>query len=319
MKTCAICNIEKDDSNFRPQRAQCKECLNIKRCENRVIKIEKQKALEEEGLMKECSKCNAQRLLSEFKVNSSQCKDCINERRRELNQSKRPAKPESVNPDNKICSYCHVEQPKCNFREKRLKCLNCERKDGREYRQSDYGKLKSETWVIENKERMQELQANWFQENKSKIYTKRSERMKTDEKFRFIANYRKKTRVALKQAMIGQNPKKFIDCLGCDLEHLQNWFSLCFKSDMTFENYGTLWEIDHVIPINKFEFEDSTDIELCFSWFNVMPLYKTENMNKKAEVCNEQLREHLENLSKFGFNDFDYLELCAKHLDAGNP
>lgn len=55
-----------------------------------------------------------------------------------------------------------------------------------------------------------------------------------------------------------------------------------FQPGMTWENYGTVWEIDHKTPIAGFNFDRPSDIDfrLCWSLKNLQPLGITENRIK---------------------------------------
>lgn len=287
MKSCSICNVEKDLSNFKPQSRQCRDCKNQKRCEER--KLKKEELNDKQSDTKTCTKCEKELSITMFKVNTAQCNDCINERRRELRASKKPPKPVPINPDNKICKYCEKEQEPTNFRHNRLKCLDCERKDGREYRQSDYGKEKSKQWMDQNKDFAFKLRRN--------IGSRINYILKKNNKANFV---------------------EAIKYINCTIDYLKDWLKFCFTEDMTEDNYGSYWEVDHVIPIDKFKFENDEDIKLCFSWFNLMPLTENENGNKYKNINKEQINKHLQNLKDFGVNPQEYIQLCATHLDAGN-
>lgn len=65
-------------------------------------------------------------------------------------------------------------------------------------------------------------------------------------------------------------------------EHLEKRF----KDGMTWENYGTVWEIDHKIPKAVFNYERPEDIDfrLCWSLKNLQPLEKSENRMKQAKI-----------------------------------
>jgi hypothetical protein len=315
MKKCNICEIEQDEANFYKLRAQCKDCLNKKRSEEYKQKSDAKDALQD--TMKMCSCCEKEFPASSFKVNTSQCNDCRNEKKRAQRAKKRPPKPVPVNPDNKICKYCEKELEPDMFRHNRQKCKDCEKKDGRDYRQSDIGKTKAQTWAQENEERMAELQAKWFQENKEKINAKIRERLQTDIQFKLRRTVRNRIKYGLETKDV-QKTQRTLEYVGCTIDDLMKWLSFCFTEDMTWENRSTYWHIDHVIPVNKFDMENEQDVELCFSWFNLMPLPAKENQKKHDKIIRLQIIKHLENLENFGVFNEQYFKLCATHLVAGN-
>lgn len=70
------------------------------------------------------------------------------------------------------------------------------------------------------------------------------------------------------------------------VDELRKHLEKRFKPGMTWENYGTVWHIDHKIPIAAFHFErpDDIDFHLCWSLKNLQPLEAKENLNKKDKV-----------------------------------
>ncbi len=55
---------------------------------------------------------------------------------------------------------------------------------------------------------------------------------------------------------------------------------------MSWENYGTVWEIDHKIPIAAFNFERPEDIDFkkCWELKNLRPLEIYKNRSKQARI-----------------------------------
>ena len=53
---------------------------------------------------------------------------------------------------------------------------------------------------------------------------------------------------------------------------------------MTIEKYGSLWQIDHCLPIASFNFLDENDMKECFIWISIRPMYSNENNLKKAKI-----------------------------------
>ena len=53
---------------------------------------------------------------------------------------------------------------------------------------------------------------------------------------------------------------------------------------MTLVNYGSVWQIDHCLPMVSFNIMDEFDMKKCFNWVNLRPRYSNENNSKKAKI-----------------------------------
>ena len=53
---------------------------------------------------------------------------------------------------------------------------------------------------------------------------------------------------------------------------------------MIIENSGSLWQIDHRLPIASFNLLNENDMKRCFNWVNLRPMYSNENNSKKAKI-----------------------------------
>lgn len=64
-------------------------------------------------------------------------------------------------------------------------------------------------------------------------------------------------------------------------EHLESQFT----PEMSWDNYGTYWEIDHIIPQNLFhiETENDKDFQICWSLANLRPLEKSLNRQRPKD------------------------------------
>lgn len=214
----------------------------------------------------------------------------------------------------KDCNKCKVQKDDNDFRPKRRICKDCERKQGREYRKNN--PEKSKEWADKNKERMKELQSNWYNSNKNKINTKFRDRYNDESSdFKKIKNYR----TALNHMIRGkQKTNKYV---GCDSRYLKDWCEYCLEDNMTIESYSNTWVIDHVIPL---DFSEQYCFEVLTKWYNIMPVENKYNLVKNKYLDREQLFKHNEKLKSYSKNsnlnlDIEYRELLARLLDAGTP
>lgn len=195
--------------------------------------------------------------------------------------------------ETQLCKYCNNQVNLDLFRKNRKKCKNCERKDGREYRQSDYGKEKAISWSTNNKQRHVELQSEWAKNNRRYLNDKYNARIKVD--FNFKMKY-----MCKKHLLNNMNKKSTtMKYFSCDITLFTSWLTYCFTDKMNIENHGSYWHLDHVIPVTLFNLENEEDLRLCFHYLNYMPLPGKENMSKHNKIIYSQLISHLDNIINF--------------------
>lgn len=106
---------------------------------------------------------------------------------------------------------------------------------------------------------------------------------------------------------------KTIEYVGCNGQTLKEWLEFNMEGGMTWENHGTLWQMDHVIPVTKFDMSDAEQVKICFSWCNMRPMESKANNTKNNNVLPEQVQAHLISLenykTKFEQNTMEYQAL----------
>lgn len=75
---------------------------------------------------------------------------------------------------------------------------------------------------------------------------------------------------------------------GCTHQFLRSYLEQRFKPGMTWENRGSAWEIDHIIPLSSFDLTSKSDQRRCNHYTNLRPLWKAEN-RAKSDRTDEQL------------------------------
>ena len=93
-----------------------------------------------------------------------------------------------------------------------------------------------------------------------------------------------------------------INYLGCNIQFYKKFLEEQFTKEMTWENIGTLWEIDHIIPIN-YENPSSEEKLLRLHWTNTQPLLKSEN-RKKGNNIRQQDAEKIEQFKAWKLQHF---------------
>lgn len=136
-------------------------------------------------------------------------------------------------------------------------------------------KIQKKEYRTDNKEHIKLKQKEYLPTRKEKI----KERRKIDKNFQLSEILRSKY-----HKMIKGKETSYQKIIGCDIETLKKWLEFQFDKNMNWENQGSYWEIDHILPINKFKFENEKEIGICFNWTNLQPLYKVENKQKTDKL-----------------------------------
>lgn len=196
--------------------------------------------------------------------------------------------------------------------QKKIKEANPERFKGYQEKDKAKQKIRCANWYAENKryinnqhadyrkanpEKEKVRHAKWYQENKAWIVKRNKKYLDSNPGIKLSRSCR--TRVS----NIFKSGKDASDLLGCDTEFLYEWFmfSLSFcDDDLTFENYGTKWHIDHVIPCAVYDLTDEKQKKICFHWTNLAPLEKIENMSKGGRVYQSYIDIQNDRLRMFG-------------------
>ena len=135
----------------------------------------------------------------------------------------------------------------------------------------------------QNRDQTIEYHKKYNKQNRAKINIYEKNRRKTDSNFKFACNLRSLTDKAFKSQNVRKTNKTY-DLLGCSHSFLQRWFIHQLYGNMSLENYGSVWQIDHCLPIASFNLLDENDMKKRFNWINLRPMYSNENNSKKAKI-----------------------------------
>ena len=75
-----------------------------------------------------------------------------------------------------------------------------------------------------------------------------------------------------------------VNLLGISIIEYKQYLESLFLPDMNWSNYKTLWEIDHIIEICKFDLTIEENQYICFHYTNTRPLYKKENRKRSKSL-----------------------------------
>jgi len=209
----------------------------------------------------------------------------------------------------------------CNKEKKRLylKKWNKENKE--------YAREKKRIYILEHKTEIKEKNRKWYEKNPVYVQNKNREYWKNNKKDLsikhkiYIENNREKiNKMQLKNHYRKQNSSSdykikracrsrmyhalkrkgvtknvtSVELIGCSYSFLSEYLEKQFDKNMTWENYGKYWVIDHIEACFKFNSNNIEERNKCFHYTNLRPLeairnsqlggldyYKYKNENKK--------------------------------------
>jgi hypothetical protein len=149
-------------------------------------------------------------------------------------------------------------------------CKTCRNKEAKVYR-------------LQNKDKIRMYFKTYTRTVKSKVFT----------------NLRKRL-VNTVNSIDGSKTEATVKLLGCSKKFLKDWIMFnCNIDGYVFEDYGKVWNLDHVVPCNAFDFENDLDVQCCFNWTNVRPLDKQKNSSKQDYIIWGELFIHEIRLKRF--------------------
>jgi len=89
-------------------------------------------------------------------------------------------------------------------------------------------------------------------------------------------------RSRVQKALKNYNVKKekhTLEYLGCTLGELRTHLENKFQEGMNWENQGE-WHIDHIRPCASFDLSEEENINKCFHYTNLQPLWAIDNLMK---------------------------------------
>jgi hypothetical protein len=111
-------------------------------------------------------------------------------------------------------------------------------------------------------------------------------------------NYRIKKSLAARLRNVLNKNNTTMNYIGCNIQYFREWLEYNFTSEMNWNNYGTFWSIDHIIPVCKFDLTDENQKFQCWNWSNMMPVTIKFNSSKK-NIDIEQINYVIEKIQKF--------------------
>lgn len=114
---------------------------------------------------------------------------------------------------------------------------------------------------------------------------------KDNKHLRNLQKLRAKLSIIIKKIKINKISGKNFKQLDCTIKELKVHIENQFTDEMTWENHGTYWHLDHKVPCNAFDLAKPIDQLVCFNYRNLQPLTCEDNMSKGSKYTNKDKKE----------------------------
>ena len=222
--------------------------------------------------LKHCSKCDQWKKLSEYNKSKSTwdklnkyCKESAKQLRKECKERKKNNEKTYWKKTKEVQSEKRKEWGK-NNKEYRQEY-------NKNYRKENLEKLRENDRKYNEIRRQDPKYKEWYNAYRREYDRKKRQ---TDPEFRLRSNVSRRVREMLTQDK-SDSAMKYV---GCDVQQLKTHLEARFEENMTWENYGSFWHIDHIIPCNSWNLKNVFEQFCCFNYRNLQPLWGIDNITK---------------------------------------
>lgn len=198
------------------------------------------------------------------------------------------------------CIRCAFEGDEKFFVKNRTHCKNCHNigerisyqkcKQQRAQQKKEYNKtyLKQPDVIARRKAYKQTDKYRKYARNymRVKLHNNISERLKTNIRNRIRHSVKKRNECSA-------------ELLDCPIEMLIKWLEFNFDEEMSWDNYGSYWHMDHITPCASFDMDNKEQRLKCFNWRNVAPLEGRLNESKHSKIDKKIIKYYNERLELF--------------------
>ena len=141
---------------------------------------------------------------------------------------------------------------------------------------------------VRNRERINAWKMRNPEKNKESRIKSIKKRKLNDPGFQVQCNLRHRLKEIMRKVKNGGTEHRN-NLTGCSTRQLADHLESTFKRGMTWDNYGTRWHVDHIIPCAAFDQTDERQRAQCWHWTNLRALDAQKNMDKGDKITEPQM------------------------------
>jgi hypothetical protein len=228
-----------------------------------------------------CECCLENLEIVKFSKSKETCKKCIRKKYKEDNKQKIKEQSAKYRQKNKE----KIKRGRLEYKQKNKEKLK-ENRRLRYIKNKDKSNKQTRAYYAKNKDKLKEFRKKYNEENKEKIQKRlkayRKEKIKTDPSYKLSSIMSNGIWSALNVKNSSKKGSGWEKLLGYSRDDLRLHLESKFTPEMTWENYGSYWHIDHIVPKSWFNYSCAEDeaFKVCWGLANLQPLPAKENLSK---------------------------------------
>ncbi|MEO7766940.1 MAG: hypothetical protein ABIS01_05920 [Ferruginibacter sp.] len=96
---------------------------------------------------------------------------------------------------------------------------------------------------------------------------------------------KKRWQLALRRYVIEKTPcTDYAVYFGLPITEFRKWIEIQFTADLNWENFGTSWQFEHILPVSYFDFSVGEDLKLCWNFVNIKVAINSLNKSVRPYI-----------------------------------
>lgn len=165
----------------------------------------------------------------------------------------------------------------------RTNCIRCFAEGRRQYYKNNKEAVRKrqDNYYEKNRDAINAYKSKWQKDNADRRKVRLSERYKNEPNYRIAVNLRNRL---LKAIQNNQKHGSTLEILGCSIDEFVSRLENMFIGNMSWNNHGTVWHIDHIRPCSSFDLSKESEQRICFHYTNMQPLFAKDNLVKGNRI-----------------------------------
>ncbi len=96
---------------------------------------------------------------------------------------------------------------------------------------------------------------------------------------------KRKWQIALRRYVLEKQKCSFYaPYFGLDNISFRKWIEFQFDGTLNWENFGEAWQLDHIVPVTYFNFNNPEDLRLCWNFINIRAARVNKQTNNELDA-----------------------------------